>query len=245
MARLCDPSSRPHEVSDDLESFSWVLLYLVAKCRNVRAVDLVEDMQHVFNHHKNMDCTGMVIGGGGKMACLRDARLDRTIVRALVQTPCKGIIEDFRALFRDFYLYLPTMPDPNLGVFYEADREEDPRVKDACKKLSSSRWILDMMNGHLARDWSVDDDSSLHMTVLHPDSVASRNHLKRKASDSRDGEDEDSNRRRNGRLPPSTGPSRDSLPRDPHIRPGPTTKASSSRGASGVSSRSVPSRSSD
>jgi hypothetical protein len=164
----------------------------------------------------------------------------------LVQTPCKDIIEDFRALFHDFYLYVPTAPNVSLKtkLTYEAKREQDPQFKIARERIGSSRWILDMMNGHLAYDWNVDDDSSLHMTVLHPDSVASMNHRKRKASDSRDDEDEDFNRRRNVRLPPSIRPSRDSLPRDPHIRPGPATRASSSRGASGVSSRSVPARSS-
>jgi len=147
-------------------------------------MNLVEQMRHVFDHHTNMDRTGMVTGGEGKLGCVRDGYLDRTIVRALVRTPCHGIIEDFRALFRDFYLYVPTLPDVSLEA-YEAEREQDPRFKDAREKVRSSRWVLDMMNGHLARDWNVDDDSSLHMTVLHPDSVASRNRRKRKTPDQR------------------------------------------------------------
>jgi hypothetical protein len=167
----------------------------------------------------------------------------------LVQTPCKDIIGDFRALFCDFYLHVPTATDVSLEtkLNLEAKREQDPQFKIARDKIRSSRWILDMMNGHLTRDWNVDDDSSLHTTVLHPDSVANRNPLKRKASDSRDDEDEDSNQRRNGRprsTPANSRRSRGSLPRDPRIRPGPATRASSSRGASGASSRSVPARSS-
>ena len=244
-----DPSSRPHEVSDDLESFFWVLLYLVAKCRNVRAMDLVEEMQEVFDQHKNMDRPGMVTGGKGKLACLRGTSLDQARLDDLVQTPCKDIIEEFRMLFRDFYVHVPMATDSSLKtkLTYEAKREQDPLFKIAREKIFSSRWILDMMDGHLARDWNVDDDSSLHMTVLHPDSVASRNPLKRKASDSRDDEDEDSNQRRNGRprsTPANSRWSRGSLPRDPRIRTGPATGASSSRGDSGVSSRSAPARSS-
>jgi hypothetical protein len=166
----------------------------------------------------------------------------------LVHTPCKDIIEDFRALFFDFYCHLTKVPPVTLEARLknEAKRDQDPQVRDAREKLSSSRWILDMMNGHLAYQWDVDDDGSLRTTVLHPDSVASRNPLKRKASDSRD-EDEDSNQRRNGRLrstPANSMRSRGSIPRDPRIRPGPATRASSSRGASGASSRSVPARSS-
>jgi len=223
----------------------------VAKCRNARALNLVDQMRYVFDQHMDMDRIGLVTGGQGKLACVRDGILDRPIVRALVQTPCKGIIEDFRALFRDFYLYIPTLTDVSLGSLYEADREEDPQVKDAREKLSSSRWVLDMMNRHLASQWNVDNDGSLHTTVLHPDSVASRDRRKRKAPDSKDDEDENFNQRRKGRLPPLTPvnskSSGDSLwsQRGPHIRKGTcTTAGSSSRGgAPGASSSSVPSRS--
>ena len=231
-----DPLSRPHEVPDDLESFFWLLLYLVIKCRNVRAMNLVDEMREVFDQHKNMDRTGMVTGGRGKLACLREVFFDKEMLDDFVQTPCKDIIEDFRVLFCDFYRHVPTTADVSLKTksTSEAKREQDPLFKIAREKICSSRWILDMMNEHLARDWNVDDDGSLHMTVLHPDSVASRNPLKRKASDSRDDEDEDSNQRRNG-SPRSTLAnsrwSRGSLPRDPRIRPGTATGASSSCGA--------------
>jgi hypothetical protein len=200
---------------------------------------LVGQRQHVFDQHTNIDRTGKVTGGEGKLSCVRGGYLDQTMLDDLVLTPCKDIIEDFRALFRDFYLYVPTAPNVSskTKLTYEAKRGQDPQFKIAREKICSSRWILDMMNGHLAHDWNVDDDGSLHMTVLHPDLVASRNHRKRKASDSRDDEDEDSNRRHNVRLPPWTRPSRDSRPRDPHIRPGPTTRTSSSRGPSDVTSR--------
>jgi hypothetical protein len=223
----------------------------VAKCRNARALNLVEQMRHVFDHHTDMDRTGMITGGDGKLACVRDVRLDEPIVSALVQTPCKGIIEDFRALFRDFYRAIPTLTDVSLGSSSEADREEDPRVKAAREKLSSSRWVLDMMDGHLSCQWNVDDDGSLHTTVLHPNSVASRDRRKRKAPDSKDDGYENFNQRRKGRLPPLTpansklsGGSRWSH-RGPHIREGTlscTNPGPSSRGGDpGPSSNSVPS----
>ncbi|KAI0256252.1 hypothetical protein BJV78DRAFT_1368246 [Lactifluus subvellereus] len=34
IARLLEPRFRPHQVSDDLESFFWALLYQIAKRRN-------------------------------------------------------------------------------------------------------------------------------------------------------------------------------------------------------------------
>ncbi|KAF8503824.1 kinase-like domain-containing protein, partial [Russula emetica] len=60
---LRDPSTRPHQVSDDLESFFWVLLYLVVKCRNITGEDLSENRKDVFDQHTNMDCNGNVTGG--------------------------------------------------------------------------------------------------------------------------------------------------------------------------------------
>ena len=216
-------------------------------------MSLVDEMRHVFDQHKNVDCTGLVTGGQGKLGCVRDGYLDQAMVRALVRTPCKDIIEDFRALFLDFYRHLPKVADVGLEAQLEdeAKREQDPQVRDAREKLSSSRWLLDMINGHLACQWNVDDDGSLYTTVLHPDSLASWDRRKRKAPGSNEDEAENFNERRRGRLPPltpagsrSSGDSHWSQ-RGPHIRNGTCTTAdASSRGAPGASSSSVPSRSS-
>jgi hypothetical protein len=221
----------------------------MAKCRNVRAKSLVNEMRAVFDHHEDMDCTGLVTGGLGKLGCVRDWYFDKSMVRALVWTPCKDIIEDFRALFLDFYLHLSKEPHVDLEeqLEEEAKRDQDPQVRDARDKLSSSRWVLDMINGHLALQWNVDDDGSLHATVLHPDSVGSKNLLKRKARDSQEDEVENFNQRRKGRLPPltSANSSGDSLwsQRGPHIRNGTcTTAESSSHGGPGASGSSMPSR---
>ncbi len=53
IARLGDPSSRPHEVSDDLESFFWVLLPQVAECRDAVGIHLVDEktLRGVFDQH--------------------------------------------------------------------------------------------------------------------------------------------------------------------------------------------------
>ena len=209
-------------------------------------------MREVFDHHEEMNCSGLVTGGLGKLGCVRDWYLDKSMVRALVRTPCKGIIEDFRALFLAFYLHLSKVPHVDLEeqLEEEAKCDQDPQVRDARDKLSSSRWVLDMINGHLACQWDVDDDGSLHTTGLHPDSVASRDLLKRKAQDSPDDQNANFNQRRKGRLPPLTpanSKSEDRLwsQRGPHIRNGMcTTAESSSHSGPGASSSSVPSSSS-
>ncbi|KAI0245238.1 hypothetical protein BJV78DRAFT_540079 [Lactifluus subvellereus] len=190
--RLREPRFRPHQVSDDLESFFWVLLYQIAKCRNVRNVDFSKAMQDVFDQHTDLDRDGVVRGGSGKLSCLRDTYLDRITVYDLVRTPCRAILEELRSLFHDFYHHVPSNTDlsSDAQLMLTANREQDPRVREAREKLCSSEWIL-------------------AMTELRPDPSASRQRRKRKAADSDDGLT--FNQRRKGRLPPSsTKPSRDS-----------------------------------
>jgi Fungal protein kinase len=244
ISRLRDPSTRPHQVSDDLESFFWVLLYIVIKCRNSTGEDFTEDMKDVFDQHTDMDRNGNVTGGKGKLFCLLDRELNSSVVYDLVKTPCGDIIEDLRTLFHDYYLYIPARETriSNARTVYEAKREGDPRVGEAIKNLSSSEWVLEMINGHLASKWDVDDDSSLHKTMLRPDSAASRDRRKRKAEDSNE-EKIPYNQRRKGRLPPrSTEPSRDTVwsqgtHSHSHSRSR-TLLGSSSRSATRVSTRS-------
>jgi hypothetical protein len=172
-------------------------------------------MQDIFDQYTEHDRDGVVRGGAGKISCLEDShpgdRLDSTTVEDLVITPCKDIIEELRALFRDLYLHVPTRADLSSRAKsrLEAQREQDPRVKKAREKLHSSEWVLAVMNKHLAFRWDVDDDGSLFKTEIRPDILASRNRRKRKAADSDDGLT--FNQRRKGRLPPSSiEPSRSS-----------------------------------
>src|SRR6266852_1475680 len=92
ISRLRDSSTTPHQVSDDLESFFWVLLYLVVKCRNITREDLSENMKDVFDQHSDMDRNGNVTGGNGKLLFLHNRKFDKTLIRALVNTPCRKII---------------------------------------------------------------------------------------------------------------------------------------------------------
>ncbi|KAI0254074.1 hypothetical protein BJV78DRAFT_1359772 [Lactifluus subvellereus] len=209
--RLREPRFRPHQVADDLESFFWVLLYQIAKCRNVRNVDFSKAMQYVFDQHTDLDRDGVVRGGSGKLSCLDGRSFSRLIVYDLIRTPCRAIFEELRLLFRDFYLHVPNETDlsPDAQLMLTADREQDLRVREAREKLRSSEWILAVISRHLASRWDVDDDGSLHKTELRPDPSASRQRRKRKAAGSDDGMT--FNQRRKGRLPPSsTKPSRDS-----------------------------------
>ncbi|KAH9059619.1 hypothetical protein EDB87DRAFT_1563048, partial [Lactarius vividus] len=84
IARLRNPLIRPHEVCDDLESFFWVLLYMVAKCRSVGKIDLSQDMQNVFDQSDGMDDNSIIRGGRGKLHCLRREDLGPRIICGFV-----------------------------------------------------------------------------------------------------------------------------------------------------------------
>jgi len=165
-----------------------VLLYEVAKCRNIRGANRPGELQNVFDQYSRVGHDDAVTGGVGKHICLKDGHLGRAVVHDLVKTPCRDIIEKLRTLFHDFYLHDTTGDDisPETHLFYKCLREEDPRVKDAREKLRSSQWILDMINAHLASKWDVDNDGSLHSTLLRPNPTASGDRPKRKAPDDDD-----------------------------------------------------------
>ena len=118
-------------------------------------------MRDVFDQHTEMDHDGNVRGGTGKLYCLYKIELDKGIVRKLVKTPCRKIIEELRALFFDFYRFSEDSDS-------DSSTDEDLRVKaqEATKKLRSSEWILAMISRHLSSKWDVDDDGSLHKTSV-------------------------------------------------------------------------------
>ena len=231
-----------------------MLLYQVVKCRNSKGLNLEEQMQNVFDQHTEIEQDGIVSGGNGKLFCLRDGELGKTIVQKLVKAPCRKIIEELRALFRDFHAFDKVVPnvsedsDSDGLSFDKGEREQDLRVQkvtqvqEATKKLSSSEWILKMIGWYLSPKWDVDDDGSLYKTMLRPDSAASRDRRKREAEGRNDKNMTDHKRRR-GLLPPSsTEPSRNSLWSQgtySHLHaPSGTLLGSSSHSAMGVSTRS-------
>ena len=169
-------------------------------------------MQYVFDQHTDLDRDGIVRGGSGKLICLRGFYLDPPDIHELVQTPCRAILEELRSLFHDFYLHVSARTDlsPDTQLMVTAEREQDPRVREAVERLRSSEWVLSIISRHLASRWDVVDDGSQHNTELRPDLSANRQRRKRKAADTGDGMT--FNQRRKGRLPPSsTQPSSDSL----------------------------------
>ncbi|KAI0297779.1 hypothetical protein B0F90DRAFT_1669315 [Multifurca ochricompacta] len=202
--RLLEPSLRRHEICDDLESFLWVLVYQIAKCRSPGKTDMSTAMQLVFDGHSVVGSDNLVRGGVGKFDFLGGAHIRPDTIEWLAATPCSDIVEELRTLFRDLYLHVVPEYDGFKARKQEilAKQEKQPRVQDARKKLSSSDWVLSIFDKHLATRWEVDDDGSLCKDEFRLDSSASRNRRKRKASDGDDNRTIDERRR--GQFPPSS-----------------------------------------
>jgi Fungal protein kinase len=205
IARLVDPWSRPHEVSDDLESFFWVLLYEVVRYRNTFKEILQAEMQIVFDQHTRPDTAGFVGGGKGKLACLADLELPRILLRNIVKTPCREIIEEMRSLFHGLYLHtragLPSQVRSELEASEGHDPRVDPRVESAREKLRTSDALLAIMEKYLKSEWDMDDDGSLDLVESRIDPSASRNRRKRQAEDIDDRE-QNIHLKRRGLMPP-------------------------------------------
>jgi hypothetical protein len=183
---------------------------------------LRETMVDVFDQYesKKVDRSR---GGKGKLAVLQGSELSTQIVMSLAfRTPCPSIIEEFRALFNDFYRFVSyqTGLEPAVVEMYDKMRETDSRVQEARSKLRSSDAFLAILEKHLNAAWDVDDDGSLDLSEPLLDSSASRNRRKREAGDSND-DGRNIHVRRRGLMPPkSRERSRDDL----------SSQTSSSRG---------------
>ena len=176
-------------MSDDLESFFWVLLYLIAKCmKESRTANVPQEMQLVFDdQYYDMRNDGITRGGSGKLSCLRDGGyLGFIIVEQLVKTPCRDIVEELRSLFQDLYRHVQLMVDthPETQERIRRLRDQDKAVQSAIRKLQSSEEVLAIFDKHLAFHWDVDNDRSLRTVAdLFPDLPSRTSGGKRKADD--------------------------------------------------------------
>ncbi|KAI9448571.1 hypothetical protein H4582DRAFT_99603 [Lactarius indigo] len=165
-----------------------------------------QNMQNVFDQDDDLNDDGIIRGGAQEnLIFCQPGPLGPTIVRGIVQTPCKDIIEEFRSLFNNLYFHVEPIVDTiTLDAIGQSDirslKDRDEQVQDALKKLQSSEVVLSI-NKHLASSWNVDDGCSLYEDEFRPDPAASRKRRKRKAED--DGGINFNDRRR-GRFPPSS-----------------------------------------
>ncbi|KAI9459737.1 hypothetical protein F5148DRAFT_1150810 [Russula earlei] len=176
---LLHPHAQSHQISDDIESFYWVLIYIVMKCRHSVIEGQSQDMQHVFDGYRDVDDDGVIRGGDGKLSFLHKLILHLDSF-GFVPEPCRQIIEELCTLLKTFYDDInpkSIMPEP------QEERNVQMEVKDAHKKLCSSEWVLNLITWNLeSKNWS-DDDSSLSKNILGHDPTFSRGCHKHKAKD--------------------------------------------------------------
>ncbi|KAI9449045.1 hypothetical protein F5148DRAFT_1291850 [Russula earlei] len=185
---------------NDIESFYWVLIYIVMKCQHSAIKGQSQDMQHIFDGYRDVDEDGVIRGGDGKLSFLHKLMLHPDSF-GFVPEPCRQIIEELRTLLKTFYDDInpkSIMPEP------QVERNVQTEVKDAHEKLCSSEWVLNLITRNLeSKNWS-DDDGSLSKNIVGHDPMFSRGCRKRKAKD------DDSpvemglsfNKKRRGRYPP-------------------------------------------
>jgi hypothetical protein len=183
IARLLDPWSRPHEVSDDLESFFRVLMYQVVRYKNT-VTNVKDAMQLVFDYHSEPQREGIVKGDNGKLACVKDSALSSLVIEGIVETPCSEIIDEMRSLFHDFYLMEDASLTQSARLRIEERGKRNPRINVAREKLRTSDAFLAIFERHLGFEWDINDDGSLDLTETQEDQSASRNCRKSKAEES-------------------------------------------------------------
>ncbi|KAI0273318.1 hypothetical protein BC834DRAFT_928374 [Gloeopeniophorella convolvens] len=186
MGLLQYPTSKSHELLDDLESFFWVLLYQIVRCRGSSSKDLQDEAKTVFDYSKRSHHVNAIVGGKGKHWCLKNDELSSADIGDIVKTPCADIIEDMRSLFADFYLHVRGVPEykPEAVRKLEDKRARDPTVQEARKALQSSKALLDIFEKRLASPWEITDDASENLRETRCPSVSkSRKRKRGEASD--------------------------------------------------------------
>ncbi|KAI9512276.1 hypothetical protein F5148DRAFT_1146163 [Russula earlei] len=196
------PATQSHGLPDDLESFYWVLLYMVMKYQHPKFKDISQDMQDVFDGYRYTGHNHVAQGDKGKLLFLDTRVLSPTFIKQKIRSlPCREIIEGLRTIFQDLY----HGSNVHLELCKLQEEEPDEKTLEACKKLSSSEWVLTLIEGRLKSNKWPNADGSLYKSFLGHDPM--RSSCKHKAQDSTAAkEHEMSNKMHRGLFPPS-GPS--------------------------------------
>ncbi|KAI9510010.1 hypothetical protein F5148DRAFT_1147842 [Russula earlei] len=204
---LLHPATRSHGLPNDLESFYWVLLYMVMKYRHPNFKVISQDMQDVFDGYRYTGRNHVARGGKGKLSFLDSRVFGPTFIKNTIKIlPCIEIIEGLRTVFQDFYHGSNVDPEP---CKVQEEKEPDEKTLEAHKKLSSSKWVLTLIEGRLKSNPWINDGGSRYKSFLSHDPTRSSH--KRKAEDSNAAKEREmSNKMHRGLFPPS-GPSSSSI----------------------------------
>ncbi|KAI0318536.1 hypothetical protein OF83DRAFT_1082832 [Amylostereum chailletii] len=140
-----DPAKAEHLLCDDLESFLYVLVYIVLLHRPTGAEDLIVDINDIY--HCGMDDGSTYMIGRHKHSFLAGCTLRPDELVGSLPKPLTDLIWGLRRLF-NYGLYA--------GKGYVTGRQR----KDAYKALQTPRRVLGLFNNMLKRRaWPEDDGS--------------------------------------------------------------------------------------
>ncbi|KAI0042694.1 hypothetical protein FA95DRAFT_539662 [Auriscalpium vulgare] len=148
--RLANPA-KPHELSDDLESFVHVLTYNLVLYRPMDNDRISEDVRTVFEGYSVRAKDKVIVGGGGKVSFFGNTILRNGMFRDALPGPCANVVEELRSLFAPFYSDEKgaaqrasskgaELSEALLKIFGDALDEEGWPTDDGCEPVEIESW---------------------------------------------------------------------------------------------------------
>ncbi|KAI0273361.1 hypothetical protein BC834DRAFT_965905 [Gloeopeniophorella convolvens] len=165
---LSAPHYNSHKLSDDLESFYWVLSHHIVR---YRLGSTLERRQHESTIRGIFDLGGVGrfgdvnTGGTGKHQTLQGDHLVGILGArdTPLPAPCRALVEELRSLFLGLYGPVLDEEKPSergRGITTPTPWKTDPLYKETRKALQSSQAVLRIFEKHLGSTWDLDGDGS-------------------------------------------------------------------------------------
>ncbi|KAI0046128.1 hypothetical protein FA95DRAFT_1607126 [Auriscalpium vulgare] len=148
--RLANPA-KPHELSDDLESFVHVLTYNLVLYRPMGNDTVSSNVRFVFDDYSVRKRDKVAVGGDGKVSFFGNTILRNSMFRDALPDPCATVVEELRNLFAPFYSDEKgaaqrasskgaELSEAVLKIFGDALDEEGWPTDDGCEPVEIESW---------------------------------------------------------------------------------------------------------
>ncbi|KAI0042693.1 hypothetical protein FA95DRAFT_1564058 [Auriscalpium vulgare] len=140
--RLANPG-KPHELSDDLESFVHVLTYNLVLYRPMENDGVSEDVRTVFEGYSVRAKDKIIVGGGGKISFFLDGTLPDKLFREALPDPCTKTVRDLRELFAPLYRDEVKVGKEVIAAGRKAVQSSEALLKIFGEWLAKDGWLTD------------------------------------------------------------------------------------------------------
>ncbi|KAI0046129.1 hypothetical protein FA95DRAFT_1607127 [Auriscalpium vulgare] len=137
--RLANPE-KPHELSDDLESFVHVLTYNLVLYRPMKNPTVSTNVHAVFDEYDVRPEDNVIIGGAGKGSFFLDGTLPDKIFRDALPGPCAKTVRDLRELFAPLYRDEEKVGKEVIATARKAVQSSDALLKIFGEWLDKDGW---------------------------------------------------------------------------------------------------------